>query len=572
MQCSGRPAPCKACRSQDTEADCVFDLTLDLRRKVAQRRTIDEREYYRHVLSSLLYELRSSEPVRLNELINFIRTDASMGRIATVLADTTISLDDFSSVGLDSNPSVETAIQSLHPPPDPESSRACSRITLESLVDIPLFQVPAKPWTTVTDDDGLVSHLISLYFTWDHPCWQLVNQTAFLLHMRTGDLSSEYCTPFLVNSILAIASVYSDAPDVFAIPGNADSCGSHFHMEAERLWKAEEGTVSLANIQGLVIMCHVLKCQGKNAVSWLMLRQAVQLAQDFGMFQAPRALHANWQEMPADAQRVHTMTAWGVFVMNLDMSMELRKNANLEPPVCRPFTEDDLDDDVAWTPYPRSNQVKYAKKPGLLRYVATELANLTEITADIQRLFFINACHMGVNDLWRKTNELYSRLQQWRENIPGIMMIHDHPVPQVLFLHIKYHQTILSLFDAFVGHKSPDDPSHPLWFEQATRIRVQSAKDIARCFRILGISYGYKRIPSHMLEAASTSLLVVMGDLTNEESRNAFMELCRIVIIFSKRLKQAKCVIPRVMSIAQQSGISLPPEAILILEGSESGP
>lgn len=53
------------------------------------------------------------------------------------------------------------------------------------------------------------------------------------------------------------SQVYSDAPDVFAIPGNADSCGSHFHMEAERLWKAEEGTVSLANIQGLVIMCHV---------------------------------------------------------------------------------------------------------------------------------------------------------------------------------------------------------------------------------------------------------------------------------------------------------------------------
>lgn len=51
--------------------------------------------------------------------------------------------------------------------------------------------------------------------------------------------------------------VYSDAPDVFAIPGNADSCGSHFYIEAERLWRAEEGTISLANIQSLVIMCHV---------------------------------------------------------------------------------------------------------------------------------------------------------------------------------------------------------------------------------------------------------------------------------------------------------------------------
>ena len=69
-----------------------------------------------------------------------------------------------------------------------------------------------------------------------------------------------------------------------------------------------------------------------------------------------------------------------------------------------------------------------------------------------------------------------------------------------------------------------------------------------------------------MLEAAGTSLVVVMGDLTNEESGNAFFELCRIVVVFGKRLKQAKRMIPRVLSIAQQSGIILPPEAVLILE------
>lgn len=47
-----------------------------------------------------------------------------------------------------------------------------------------------------------------------------------------------------------------------------------------------------------------------------MLRQAVQLAQDFGMFQGPR-LHANWKEMDADMQRICAITAWGIFIMNL---------------------------------------------------------------------------------------------------------------------------------------------------------------------------------------------------------------------------------------------------------------
>ncbi|TQB67506.1 hypothetical protein MPDQ_005421 [Monascus purpureus] len=356
-----------------------------------------------------------------------------MGRIVTVLADTSISLDDFSSINLDNNQSVESAIQSLLPPSASCSTNTCSRITLESLVDIPLFQVPAKPWTNVTDDDNLVSHLVSLYFTWDHPCWQLVDQKVFLLHMKTGDLGSQYCTPFLVNSILAMANVYSDASDVLAIPGNVGYCGLHFYIEADRLWRAEEGTISLANIQGLAIMCHVLKCQGKNGASWLMLRQAVQLAQDFGMFQGPR-LHANWKEMDADMQRICAITAWGIFIMNLDLSMELHKDANLEPPMCRPHTSGDLNDDISWIPYPRSNQIEYANKPGLLRHVATELFNLTEVTAAIQQLFFMNACHMDVNDLWTRTNEIFSRLQEWRQNMPDILKTDDYPVPQVLFL------------------------------------------------------------------------------------------------------------------------------------------
>jgi hypothetical protein len=84
-----------------------------------------------------------------------------------------------------------------------------ARVTLESLCDIPLFEVPAKPWTEVTDDDYLVSHLVSLYFTWDHPCAQFVDQGVFLEHMKLGNRRSEFCTPLLVNSLLSMASVWS---------------------------------------------------------------------------------------------------------------------------------------------------------------------------------------------------------------------------------------------------------------------------------------------------------------------------------------------------------------------------
>lgn len=69
------------------------------------------------------------------------------------------------------------------------------------------IKVPAYPWTSVTSSDDLVSHLISIWFTWIHPWWQWIDKSLFLEAMTNRDLSSPFCTPCLVNMILADACV-----------------------------------------------------------------------------------------------------------------------------------------------------------------------------------------------------------------------------------------------------------------------------------------------------------------------------------------------------------------------------
>ncbi|RJE25613.1 hypothetical protein PHISCL_02080 [Aspergillus sclerotialis] len=252
---SGPPSPCKACEGSDSE--CVFDESLDLRRKVAIRRTITEleesRNYYRNLLNSLLTTLRSSELDKVNNLLNLIRSNASLPDIAAAVEDFSVKPGDPPPADLTSfKASGDVTLQAA----EKSFTDSHTQVTLEMLCDMPLFQVPAKPWTTVTDDDHLISHLFSLYFTWDHPFSQLFDQKIFLDEVAKGDLGSELCTPFLVNSLLAVASAYSDFPKVFATPGDKNSRGQHFYMEAERLLKAEEGRATLPNIQGVILMCH----------------------------------------------------------------------------------------------------------------------------------------------------------------------------------------------------------------------------------------------------------------------------------------------------------------------------
>jgi hypothetical protein len=75
------------------------------------------------------------------------------------------------------------------------------------LCDEAPYTVPAQPWTVVTDDSELVSHLVSLYFTWDYPFHSFLDRDVFLAHMSRGYTNSQFCSPFLVNALLANACV-----------------------------------------------------------------------------------------------------------------------------------------------------------------------------------------------------------------------------------------------------------------------------------------------------------------------------------------------------------------------------
>lgn len=198
--------------------ECIFDETLDLRRKVAIKRTIEELEYHKDLLYSLIESLRSSEPTRVDSLLTLIRSNASLNDIAATISENIRELRDKGTPDSNVPASLEEAVSQVNQlqrlSSEPYSRRKF--ITLEKICDIPLYDVPAKPWTSVTDDSQFVSHLVSLYFTWNHPFLQFIDQQIFLEHMASGDLNSEFCTPFLVNSLLALASVCCNHPSTLS--------------------------------------------------------------------------------------------------------------------------------------------------------------------------------------------------------------------------------------------------------------------------------------------------------------------------------------------------------------------
>lgn len=174
--------------------------------------------------------MRSSEPSQVAQLLDLIRSNASLNEIAAAISENIRQLRDKGHSDPQVPAGLEEAVAHVNQM-QRLSSESYSRrkfVTLQDLCDVPLFEVPAKPWTDVTDDSHFVSHLASLYFTWSHPSCQFIDQELFLAHMMAGDLNSRFCSPFLVNSLLAVACVRSDTALLLFFAAFSDLCADVF--------------------------------------------------------------------------------------------------------------------------------------------------------------------------------------------------------------------------------------------------------------------------------------------------------------------------------------------------------
>jgi hypothetical protein len=81
------------------------------------------------------------------------------------------------------------------------------------VVKLPGKRLPVSRWTTVSNDDDLLTHLLTLFWTWDNVGSRVLCQQSFTDELMEGAVrdesppTSRFCTPFLVNAVLALASV-----------------------------------------------------------------------------------------------------------------------------------------------------------------------------------------------------------------------------------------------------------------------------------------------------------------------------------------------------------------------------
>ena len=174
-------------------------------------------------------------------------------------------------------------------------------------------------WTGVTSDPDLVVHLLNMYFSWHYTYFTTLSKSLFYRDFKRGKTAhdtkrkTQYCTPLLVNAMLALGCHFTSWPQARADPRDSATAGDHFFREAKRLIleNDEHETPRLATVQALALMSVREAGCGREARGWVYSGMSFRMAYDLGL--NIESGSSNLDESEIDARRI---TIWGCFLFD----------------------------------------------------------------------------------------------------------------------------------------------------------------------------------------------------------------------------------------------------------------
>jgi hypothetical protein len=304
-------------------------------------------------------------------------------------------------------------------------------------------QDPYCTWTTVTADPELIQHLMSMYFCWHYSFFTTLSKNLFLQEFQAGmpppnsGRKMQYCTPLLVNAMLALGCHFTSLPGARAVRDDSATAGDHFFKEAKRLIMEQDlhEVPALATVQALALMSVREAGCGREAKGWVYSGMSFRMACDLGLNLGMHSRDAI-DETEEDARRI---TFWGCFLFDKCWSNYLGRMPQLPTTIVTvpKFDVFPVEDSETWSSYTDSGISQAHSQPSRTRAIALQISKLCEISGDLMNSFY-NPIDMdkakGKQAELKKLSEIHVRLETWRRELPKELEPKEGGLPHMLVM------------------------------------------------------------------------------------------------------------------------------------------
>lgn len=524
------------------------------------RRKIERLERDNTLLNQLVNQIRDANDVEVRQIASLIRSNAPIDEVnatiqrlkehaAFVQRPVNPMIEDIylttgrallqrANSGMDARRSVLKSLVSPEP-----ASRVLS---VTRLIDEPLYQVPAAPWTTVTRDGQLVSHLISLWATWYHTFLDGIVLEPFLAAMKAADPDALLCSPFLVNCVLAAGCLFSDYDEAKTVRGKASDLMVAFVKEAEWYLEQDPSTPSITNIQGLCILYVVVSQLHRDRDGYHYATRAATMSAELSRARESILAGVSNGDERTRIEFALDTACWGVYSATSGSMLAWMRPQLITRPRTPRHEANSIPGNLhatKWSPYPHNGESMDMHLDESLRHHYT----LSVLAAELTRSLYAEDESSKHSSRREALHDLRVRLFFWYAKLPDFMKQTSPQSPSVTMLLIWYHGIFLTLlttkFTACAQNKKygteRDHDDHSISDEDEDgdcadgneRVEatidyahagravgsltdedhpVHHARQIAGLFRTVRDAYGYSRFHCFMCQPSRVALYTLM--------------------------------------------------------------
>ncbi|CAO2648429.1 Nn.00g076960.m01.CDS01 [Neocucurbitaria sp. VM-36] len=320
-----------------------------------------------------------------------------------------------------------------------ESSKITVDTTAPQYFDPRLAHLKIDFWTAVPISDTQAAAAISLYFEAQHHVWGVFDAGLFLCDLI--EFRFDYCSPFMVSSLLAIACLCY-AP----LDPQASKFSYACEKEAEKLFQSEGKVDSLPTIAGLALLYVSLAVHGEGVRALKFLKAASEAAEQLKMFGVPDAL----ETLGSDSQETlvaTSATAWGLFNLMVHGVVRFYQKPPISYPPKLPMSAElNMDHSLAYKT--RCESMAPREKLAALN---TGLATFSKLYMVVNQVYLIyrDQGSSGVSLAFALSK--YSKLLRLADDLPPTMVRSMRTANHALIFHMTVHLAIIDIFRPFVA-------------------------------------------------------------------------------------------------------------------------
>ncbi|OJZ90680.1 hypothetical protein ASPFODRAFT_126325 [Aspergillus luchuensis CBS 106.47] len=386
----------------------------------------------------------------------------------------------------------------------------------------------------------LKDHLIDLYFTWEQPWLQLVDEGLFRQSMPTN---GRYFSPLLLNCILAIGSRYSERLETRSSPSDPNTAGRIFLEMAEVLLHFDLRSPSITTIQSLGIMAMIYVAIGSDAKGWLRHGMAIRLALDMGL-NLDSAMLGRSHALPDEEKDLRKQIYWALYCTDKLWASYTGRVCTMlatQASVGLPMPIPENDGEVPTM----KNKHSAILLPKLHHALSTQCQIQEKILMELyapkrypeaRRHSFFDSCLF--------------ELKSWNYNLPADMQAKQSEsssiLAHILVLHMVYHTSLILLAKPFLpksqnSTSAEQDSSWPGALKVSS-ICMEAAKEIC----LLGEHYrkvfgSFRQSPITVTHCTLSAVLLILdsGVLEREFGLRSRMNLINSCLMTLRELSDS---------------------------------